>query len=296
MNSKNSQTNDYNVGCSVNTLILLVLVVIIGLVYYYIRIVSNRPTPIELKVELISCDDSLNYKLDSASIAKLDETISLLNKQEHVYEDRYRYFLETKELSNDIFVIGGGLLGIIASILAFFGFKSFKEIEEKAQGVAKSEAREVIEKSRDEVKKVVDQGKDDAKEEAKKGIEDVLNDAKEKLSQQVTESSKKINTIKEETISNINSSIDPIKQKIHDDLVNLLSKDNNLMFEAKSNEFLKKWIEKEDAKKIIKERIEEYLNDRTSRFLSESDLNEIDESIDELDRRIVRTNERIDSL
>lgn len=86
----------------------------------------------------------------SAAQIQVDSIISSIKQYEHLIQDRYDYVLEQRENSQDYLTIGGIFITVILSIFGFFGYKSFKSIEEEAKTQAKKVAEDNTEKIAEE--------------------------------------------------------------------------------------------------------------------------------------------------
>ena len=80
-----------------------------------------------------------------ASQVQIDSIKESIKSQEHLIKDHYDYLLEQREKSENILTTGGIFISIILSIFAFFGYKSFKSIEEEAMAQAKKIAQNTSE-------------------------------------------------------------------------------------------------------------------------------------------------------
>jgi hypothetical protein len=74
-------------------------------------------------------------------VGVVDSINNIITQHEILLKEHYRYLLEKRDWDDSIVTIGSLLVGIIISILGFFGFRSFKSIEEKSSEVAKEESQ-----------------------------------------------------------------------------------------------------------------------------------------------------------
>lgn len=79
--------------------------------------------------------------VDKASIDSLTNVIKRANS--NLY-DRYYHSLKKEDNGNFYFTIGGFFLSIILSVFGFFGYRSFKSIEDRAELVAQDKANERV--------------------------------------------------------------------------------------------------------------------------------------------------------
>lgn len=70
-----------------------------------------------------------------------DSLITIVKRHERELAERYQYALEQKMNQDQYFSFGTFLVGVILSIFGFFGYKSIKSIEEKANKDAERAAK-----------------------------------------------------------------------------------------------------------------------------------------------------------
>ena len=103
------------------------------------------------KREVIKHEYTYTIKVDSTGNVtptaqlQLDSMISTIKHHEHLIQDRYDYVLEQRENSQDYLTVGGIFVTVILSIFGFFGYKSFRNIEEDAKASAKKIAADKAE-------------------------------------------------------------------------------------------------------------------------------------------------------
>jgi hypothetical protein len=103
------------------------------------------------KREVVKHEYTYTIKVDSAgnitpaAQLQVDSMISTIKQHEHLIQDRYDYVLEQRENSQDYLTVGGIFVTVILSIFGFFGYKSFKSIEEDAKSSAKKIAADKAE-------------------------------------------------------------------------------------------------------------------------------------------------------
>ena len=103
------------------------------------------------KREVVKHEYTYTIKVDSAGNVtpaaqlQVDSMISTIKQHEHLIQDRYDYVLEQRENSQDYLTVGGIFVTVILSIFGFFGYKSFKSIEEDAKSSAKKIAADKAE-------------------------------------------------------------------------------------------------------------------------------------------------------
>lgn len=74
-----------------------------------------------------------------------DSLITIVKRHERELAERYQYALEQKMDQDQYFSFGTFLVGVILSIFGFFGYKSIKSIEEKANKDAERAAKQTSE-------------------------------------------------------------------------------------------------------------------------------------------------------
>lgn len=71
--------------------------------------------------------------------------ITIVRRHERELAERYQYALEQKMNQDQYFSFGTFLVGVVLSIFGFFGYKSIKSIEEKANNDAERAAKQTSE-------------------------------------------------------------------------------------------------------------------------------------------------------
>ena len=130
------------------TVILMISVICIVVAIVIFAIGSKR--------EVIQHEYTYTIKVDStgnvnpAAQMQVDSIITTIKKHEQIIKDRYDYVLEQRENSQNYLTVGGIFVTVILSIFGFFGYKSFKSIEEDAKVQAKKIAEDNTEKIAEE--------------------------------------------------------------------------------------------------------------------------------------------------
>jgi hypothetical protein len=139
------------------------------------------------KREVVRHEYTYTIKVDStgnvtpAARLQVDSMISTIKHHEHLIQDRYDYVLEQRENSQDYFTVGGIFVTVILSIFGFFGYKSFRNIEEDAKASAKKIAADKAEEiANDKATKVATKLNNRLNIELKKEQKETLLDFKEK--------------------------------------------------------------------------------------------------------------------
>ena len=129
--------------CAVIVIILCIIALLFCSVIFF---TSNTPKK-NIKHEITFSLNSDSTKTNIQEIHLIVDSLNTyLKTTEQRIADKYEYFLEQKKEENLLFSIGSVSLGIFVSILGFFGYKSFKDIEnnakEHAQFIASKTAEE----------------------------------------------------------------------------------------------------------------------------------------------------------
>lgn len=98
-----------------------------------------KPEVQPIRIE-ITASDSLKMA-NYLSKEQADSLISIVRRHERELAERYQYALEQKMNQDQYFSFGTFLVGVILSIFGFFGYKSIKSIEEKANKDAECAAK-----------------------------------------------------------------------------------------------------------------------------------------------------------
>lgn len=108
------------------------------------------------KREVVRHEYTFTIKVDSttnltpAAQMQVDSIISSIKQHEHIINDRYDYVLEQRENALNYLTVGGIFVTVILSIFGFFGYKSFRNIEEDAKLSAKKIAENKTEEIAEE--------------------------------------------------------------------------------------------------------------------------------------------------
>lgn len=117
-----------------------------GIVVCGVLLVKNnsKQTIVKHEIQLSVIPDSLGI-LPKDVYMVVDSLQTYIHITEQRIADKYEYFLEQKKDENILFSVGSLFGGIFISILGFFGYKSFKDIEAKAEkqaGIIAAESAE----------------------------------------------------------------------------------------------------------------------------------------------------------
>lgn len=121
--------------CAVGILTICAISLVVLL---FVCVCKKQQIPVEHTIVLRVNQDSISSSLVDKSV--VDSINTIITQHENSLKEHYRYLLEKRDWDDSIITIGSLLVGIIISILGFFGFRSFKSIEEKATLVAEEKA------------------------------------------------------------------------------------------------------------------------------------------------------------
>lgn len=147
-NSGNSELNTSN-GDLISKIVKraqLVLVLICAIAFIAALIIYN----LKIKNETIHYTFNHTIGTDSLGVisaesrALADSIFSEIQKHERILEDKYQYFIEQKSNTQDLLTIGSIILGIIVSMVGFFGYSTIQSIEEKAKKIGENAAKEAF--------------------------------------------------------------------------------------------------------------------------------------------------------
>ena len=132
------------------TSLILVLVCIgallFGLVFYVVK-VGNKEPKIERVIVYTSAvpDSTLAYNYLSKEDA--DKLIEAVRQYDTQLSEKYQYLIEQKEQDSQLFYWGSLIVGIVVSVVGWFGYQSFSSVEDKAVKAAKDSSEEYLKKN-----------------------------------------------------------------------------------------------------------------------------------------------------
>ena len=124
---------------------VIVAICIIGIVYGSVIYLTQSRNVQKYQIVLTVSPDSI-YN-DNKFSYYTDSLIQVINRHEHILEDRYNAILEEKYNTQQYWTIAGILTTIVISILGFFGYKSFKDIESKCVEISKATTANIVQES-----------------------------------------------------------------------------------------------------------------------------------------------------
>lgn len=121
-------------------LFLCAVALLVGLVIYA---AGMKHTTNRAEITFVIKTDT-DGDVTSESKALADFVIEVISKEEHILSDKYQYVIEQQAKTQDFLAIGGILIGIIVSIVGFFGYDKMQAIEEKAHDIATNSAKQAF--------------------------------------------------------------------------------------------------------------------------------------------------------
>ena len=106
--------------------------------YYFYCSTTNMPSVRKVVVEAALVD---SMRMEAAySREQVDSIIDVVRDYDLKLDEKYQYLLEKREDDDRFKTWGALLIGLFVSVLGFFGYKSFKDIKNHSEEIAKTEA------------------------------------------------------------------------------------------------------------------------------------------------------------
>jgi hypothetical protein len=119
-------------------LLLCVIAFLVAIILYASKINHNA---LHYTIDYTISTDSLGC-VTNESRELADSIVSVIKYHDRMIEEKYQYFIEQQSNTQDLFTVGGIILGIIVSLVGFFGYSTMQSIEEKAKTIAGKAAKE----------------------------------------------------------------------------------------------------------------------------------------------------------
>lgn len=165
----------------------------------------------------------------------VDSLTSILNSQNNVLREKYDHLLQQQEDKETLFTFIGVVISVVISVFGFFGYRSFKSIEDTAVSNAEGMARRKLD---EEMKHELATMEDKMKSKIQEKIEILENDKiPDIVENKMSDNYDKTINAKLEYLNNIKEEFDNLKNKVieHDKLFNE-AKDADLIAAEASNE------------------------------------------------------------
>lgn len=194
------------------TLLFICALVLIGASIFFFIHKPVKPNVTEINITIKTDTTGV---IDYSSYQMIDSLASVIKRQNIDVRDRYLYLIEQKENENKLITYLGVIVSLILAIFGFFGYKSFKSIEDKAVSNAEDVMKNNVNDKLSLIEKELgDKIKNRIDEKFTAEIQTTLpNEVSNQLNEKYNENiSSKINFIKqkEEEIKNIKIRLDKI--------------------------------------------------------------------------------------
>ena len=131
-----------NISATIVLSACVIAILVISILFGFSRCIDQSSISQDYKVNLIV--DSLGT-LSKESRVTADSILTAIQCQQHLLDDKYKYFLEQKETAQDFITLGGLFVTIALSLFGFFGYRSIESIKENAKRIAETASRETTE-------------------------------------------------------------------------------------------------------------------------------------------------------
>lgn len=117
-----------------------------GLVFYVVKVGNNEPKVERVLVYTSAVLDS-TLAINYISKEQADMLINDVKQYDAQLSEKYQYLIEQKEQDSQLFYWGSLIVGIVVSVVGWFGYQSFNSVEDKAMKVAKDSSEEYLRKN-----------------------------------------------------------------------------------------------------------------------------------------------------
>ena len=132
------------------TSFVLVLVCIgallFGLVFYVVKVGCKEQKVERILVYTSAVPDS-TMAINYISKEQIDSLIKEVRQYDAQLSEKYQYLIEQKEQDSQLFYWGSLIVGIVVSVVGWFGYQSFSSVEEKAIKAAKESSGDYLAKN-----------------------------------------------------------------------------------------------------------------------------------------------------
>lgn len=195
---------------SISLFFILAVAMIISLVFFA-KSCSNEPSPQTLSI-CVSYADSLKQKPIYSRDA-VDSLVSAVRGYDLELDERYQYLLDKRSEDERYKNLVVFIMGVAASLFAFFGFRSLKDIRENSDEIAKNTAEST---AKDTANKV-------ASEKAESKTVSYLSENLNSAIQEVLVSSyndESLSVMKQQIIGELSSTLDKKFDNLRSELAN----------------------------------------------------------------------------
>lgn len=136
-------TNESSTIQTTDIILVSCVVAILFVTAFWTCRMCCKPDVQPIKIEVASLDTlrQANY----LSKEEADSLITVVKRHEQELAEKYQYALEQKIDQNQYFSLGTFIVGVVLSIFGFFGYKSIRSIEIKANKDAERAAKQTSE-------------------------------------------------------------------------------------------------------------------------------------------------------
>lgn len=129
-------------GAVAKTFVFISIVFALTMAFLVIWPVANKSKEVrDVKVCLEIPNDSLMVEnVLKENDSQINKLIGELDKQSQEITDKYNVLLRSQETESDFFRLVSCIAAFVVALIGFLGYKTIKDIEEKAQAVAKKQA------------------------------------------------------------------------------------------------------------------------------------------------------------
>lgn len=138
-----NKDTDYSTLQTTDMVLVACVIAILFVTAFWVCKMCCKPDVQPIRIEVVA-SDSLNQK-NYLSKEQADSLIAIVKHQEQELAERYQYALEQKMNQDQYYSLGTFVVGVILSLFGFFGYKSIKSIEEKANKDAERAAKQTSE-------------------------------------------------------------------------------------------------------------------------------------------------------
>ena len=107
------------------------------------RTISVEPKNVQQYQVVLTVNPDSSFDAETFSYYT-DSLIQVINKHEYVLEERYNAILEEKQDAQRYWSIAGVVASIIIAVFGVFGYKSFKDIENKCEDLVRTETAKIL--------------------------------------------------------------------------------------------------------------------------------------------------------